>query len=45
MGDQVIEAIDRERQNLFRAVQFGLDLPQAWETTAEIALGAIPLIN
>jgi tetratricopeptide (TPR) repeat protein len=45
MEEQAIEAADRERQNLFRAVQFGLELPQAWEMTAEIALSAIPLIN
>lgn len=45
MGDKAIEAIDLERRNLFRAVRFGLDLPQAWEMTAEIALAAIPLVN
>lgn len=45
MGDKVIEAIDLERRNLFRAVRFGLDIPQAWEMTAEIALAAIPLVN
>ena len=45
MDDQAIEEVDRERQNLFRAVQHGLTLPQAWEMTADIALGAIPLIN
>ena len=45
MDDQAIEDVDRERQNLFRAVQHGLALPLTWEMTAEIALQVIPLIN
>ena len=38
MDDQAIVVLDQERQNLFRAVQFGLSLPQVWETTASIVL-------
>lgn len=45
MGNRAIETVDQERQNLLRAVQFGLALPQAWDLTTAIALGAIPLIN
>ena len=44
IDDQAITALDRERQNLYRAVQHGLALPQAWDITAEIVLSAIPLI-
>lgn len=45
MDDQVIIEIDGERQNLFRAVHFGLELPLAWTVTAEIALQTVPLVN
>lgn len=45
LDDRAIDALDKERRNLFRAVQFGLSLPQAWETTAAIAVQVIPLVN
>lgn len=45
IGDHGIKQLDKERQNLFRAVEFGLALPQAWRMTVDIALQTIPLIN
>lgn len=45
LDDQAIIELDRERQNLFRAMKFGLALPQAWEYVAVIAVQAIPLVN
>lgn len=31
-------ALDRERENLFRAVEFGLQQPETWPVTADLAL-------
>lgn len=45
MDDQVIAQIDGRRQNLFRAVHFGLELEAAWPTVAEVALQTVPLVN
>ncbi len=45
IGAQDIGAIDLERQNLFRAVEFGLTSPHTWAITTEIAQQTIPLIN
>lgn len=45
MDDQVIVQIDGQRQNLFRAVRFGLALESAWPVVAQVALQTVPLIN
>lgn len=45
MNDQVIAQIDGRRQNLFRAVHFGLELEAAWPVVAEVALQTVPLVN
>ena len=45
MDEKAIVVLDRERQNLFRAVRHGLALGQAWEITAELSLAVIPLVN
>jgi tetratricopeptide (TPR) repeat protein len=45
LDDPTIVELDKERQNLFRAMQFGLALPQAWETAAAVAVQAVPLVN
>ncbi|MGD8857320.1 MAG: tetratricopeptide repeat protein, partial [Chloroflexota bacterium] len=31
-------ALDRERRNLFQAVEYGLQLPQTWSAAADLAL-------
>jgi tetratricopeptide (TPR) repeat protein len=45
MDDRVIAQIDGQRQNLFRAVRFGLILQSAWPVAAKVALQTVPLIN
>jgi hypothetical protein len=45
MDDRVIAQIDGQRQNLFRAVHFGLELEAAWPAVAEVALQTVPLVN
>jgi tetratricopeptide (TPR) repeat protein len=45
MDDRVIAVIDRDRQNLFRIVQFASELLVAWPTVAEVALQTMPLVN
>ena len=38
LDDAQIGRLEGERQNLYRAVQFGLALPETWQETAEVAL-------
>ena len=43
-GD-VIREVDRERQNLYRAADFGLGLEETWRDTAELVLQCYALID
>jgi tetratricopeptide (TPR) repeat protein len=45
LDDRVIAQIDGRRQNLFRAVHFGLELEATWPAVAEVALQTVPLVN
>ncbi len=53
MDDRVIAEVDDQRQNLFRAVHFALELEAArpavaevvWPAVAELALQTVPLVN
>ncbi len=45
MDDRVIAEIDGQRQNLFRAVHFGIQVEAAWPAVAEVALQLEPLVN
>jgi tetratricopeptide (TPR) repeat protein len=44
VGTEGVAELDRERHNLYRAVRFGLALPQTQLASAEVALHAFPLI-
>ncbi len=45
VDDNAICQLDAERQNLFQAVQMGLELPQTWQSAARIALQAFGLVE
>ena len=38
LTDDTLPALDRERQNLYRAAKFGLHMPATWQETAELML-------
>jgi tetratricopeptide (TPR) repeat protein len=38
LSDDTLPALDQERQNLYRAAKFGLHVPDAWQSTAELIL-------
>jgi len=38
LTDDTLPALDRERQNLYRAAKFGLQLPDTWQGTADLIL-------
>ncbi len=40
-----LSALDRDRQNLYRAVRFGLQLPKTWQETAELIVQSFILIE
>jgi tetratricopeptide (TPR) repeat protein len=44
-GTHGVAELDRERHNLFRAVHFGLALPQTQVASAEVALHLFPLVE
>jgi tetratricopeptide (TPR) repeat protein len=45
LTDDSLPALDRERQNLYRAAQFGLHLSDTWQETAELILQAYVFIE
>jgi len=45
LDDAAIARLDEERQNLYRAVEFGLKRPETWEAAAEVALQAFDLVE
>jgi len=45
LDDRAIGKVDAERQNLYRAVQFGLVLPQTWQATAIVILQSFDLVE
>lgn len=45
MDERAIREVDDQRQNLHRAVEFGLKLPETWPATAVVVLQAFPLIE
>jgi tetratricopeptide (TPR) repeat protein len=45
MDDQVLTEVDSDRQNLFRIVQFGIDLPSAWPMVANVAVQMMPMVS
>lgn len=38
LTDDTLPALDQEQQNLYRAAKFGLHVPDAWQSTAELIL-------
>ncbi|MFN2189799.1 MAG: tetratricopeptide repeat protein [Candidatus Promineifilaceae bacterium] len=44
MSPDAIEAIDRDRHNLYRAVDFGLNLPDTWIECAKLAILCFPFM-
>lgn len=38
LTDDTLPALDRDRQNLYRAAKFGLHMPATWQETAELIL-------
>lgn len=45
LTDDTLPALDQERQNLYRAAKFGLRVPDAWQTTAELLLQAFVFVE
>ncbi|HEX6385530.1 MAG TPA: tetratricopeptide repeat protein [Anaerolineae bacterium] len=45
LDDAAIARLDEERQNLYRAVEFGLKRAETWEAAAEVALQAFDLVE
>jgi tetratricopeptide (TPR) repeat protein len=45
LTDDVLPALDQERQNLYRAVKYGLCLPATWQETAELILQTLIFIE
>lgn len=45
LDDASISRLDRDRQNLYRAIHFALKLPQTWHTAAEVAAQSFPLVE
>ncbi len=45
LDDETIACLDEERQNLYRAVQYGLVLPETWQETAVVIYQSFPLIE
>jgi tetratricopeptide (TPR) repeat protein len=45
LTEQKLRTLDDERQNLLRAVEFGLAFPQTWRPTAELALQSFLFIE
>jgi tetratricopeptide (TPR) repeat protein len=45
LTEQKLSTLDDERQNLLRAVEFGLAFPQTWRQTAELLLQSFPFIE
>lgn len=45
LTDDTLPALDRDRQNLFRAARFGLRLSDTWRETAELILQAYVLVE
>jgi len=45
LTDDTLPALDRERQNLYRAAKFGLQLPDTWQGTADLILQAYVFIE
>lgn len=45
LTEQKLGALDEERQNLLRAVEFGLAFPQTWRQTAELVLQSFLFIE
>ncbi len=45
LTDDALPDLDKERQNLYRAVKFGLHLPVTWEETAELILQTLIFIE
>lgn len=45
LTDEILPVIDQDRQNLYRAVIFGLHVPTTWQETAELVIQTFPLIE
>lgn len=45
LGDQGMRELYEDRQNLHRAVETGLYLPEAWPVVAEVCLQTIPFVR
>ena len=45
LADHNLPALDRDRQNLYRAARFGLHLADTWRETAELILQAFVLVE
>ncbi len=45
LTDDTLPALDRERQNLYRAAKFGLHMPATWQETAELMLQAFVFVE
>lgn len=45
LDDKAIACLDAERQNLYRAVQYGLVLPETWQETAVVIHQSFSLIE
>lgn len=45
IDEQTITRLDKERQNLYRAVRYGLKLAETWRETAVLASQSFPLIE
>lgn len=45
LDDEALACLDAERQNLYRAVQYGLVLPETWQDTAVVVRQSFPLIE
>ncbi len=43
--DVAFQLLDRERQNLFRAAEFGLRLPETWRDTAELIFQTFTFVD
>ncbi len=43
-SDEEIKAIDLDRTNLYRAIEFGMGLPAAWQATANLVVQCFPFI-
>ncbi len=45
LDDRAISQLDAERQNLYRIVQYGLELPQTWRDTAVVILQSFNFVE